>query len=757
MKCYKSKDIYICLLLCFFIGTAAFGYFMYLDKGALVIMADFNAQQIPFLTALNQHIKQFTGSWCWNVDRGTQIIGAYSFYNIGSPFVWITFLFPKSCIPYLMGWLYILKYMIAGVTAYLYLKMFVKNSKFAILGGILYSFSGFQSTNLLFFHFHDVVAFFPLLLIGLEKLVNQHKKTLFICAVFLNCITNYFFFISEVIFLVIYYLLRFWDKNREKYFKNALICFGCGCVGVGMAAILFLPSILYILGNSRTHSSFDFHTFSYYIGYILFSAKGALFPAESMSDLSCIMPQRWTSDSCYLPMLGGAFAIAYILKKKNTWLTRLIVILWIFSCSPTMDSLFYLFTEHYKRWWFMFVLMLILASILVLDSPKQYPIKTGIIINMTLLILFTAVLISLNQISWANRSYIYRKYIFGINCGISFLGLLLTWLWHSLKKLNERTSLISLFTGVSVFCAITTFYALSLYRHNAENAHEYLNRYQMGLQLKNIDDQYRYNLTDNVLTFTGEAAGIGSFSSTVSHSIHEFNMLFDFKRGNTSLSPGSIPGLKELLGAKYQLTEGTLPSPANNTSTDSFTVDGTTYYIAETDVCPIGFTQDTYITKDELKSLPVDKRGIAMLDNLIIDAKNEALISSYLSHNNSLNYSNDYNEISSLVSLNQKNRVFDFTRNSSGFQCNIELKDNKAIFFSVPYDDGWHAFANGEKINVMNCGGMTGILLSPGNYSISFKYKIPGLKFGIWLSILSSCIYIWIIRNEQRKNKKETY
>lgn len=279
-----------------------------------------------------------------------------------------------------------------------------KNSKFAILGRILYSFSEFQSTNLLFFHFHDIVAFFPLLLLGLEKLVSHHKKSLFTFAVFLNCISNYFFFISEVIFLAIYYLLRFWSKDRKTFFKNALISFGCGCVGVGMAAILFLPSILYILGNTRTHSSIGFHTLSNYIGHILIYAKGTLFPGESMGNLSCIMPQRWTSDSCYLPMLGSVFAITYLLKKKNNWLTKLIVILWIFSCLPTMDSLFYLFTEPYKRWWFMFVLMLTLASILVLDSPEQYPIKTGIIVNITLLVLFTVILISLNQISWANRS-----------------------------------------------------------------------------------------------------------------------------------------------------------------------------------------------------------------------------------------------------------------------------------------------------------------------------------------------------------------
>lgn len=145
MKFNKNKDIYICLLLCFLIGIASFGYFMYLDKGVLVVTSDFNSQQIPFLTALNHHFKNYTGSWCWNADLGTQIVGSYSFYNIGSPFVWLTFLFSKSCIPYLMGWLYILKYMTAGVTAYLYLKMFVKTVNLQSLEEFYIRFQNFKA------------------------------------------------------------------------------------------------------------------------------------------------------------------------------------------------------------------------------------------------------------------------------------------------------------------------------------------------------------------------------------------------------------------------------------------------------------------------------------------------------------------------------------------------------------------------------------------------------------------------------------
>lgn len=180
LKQPRDNNIYVCALLCFLVGVASFSYYMYLDGGVFTVADDFNVQQIPFLTALNHYVKNKSGMWCWNVDLGTQMIGAYSFYNLGSPFVWLTFLFPKSSVPYLTGWFYILKYVVAGITAYLYLRIFVKNRKYAVLGGVLYSFSGFQSVNLLFFHFHDVVAFFPLMLLGLERLITKHKRGLFI-------------------------------------------------------------------------------------------------------------------------------------------------------------------------------------------------------------------------------------------------------------------------------------------------------------------------------------------------------------------------------------------------------------------------------------------------------------------------------------------------------------------------------------------------------------------------------------------------
>ena len=192
------------------LGVCTFGYFILKEKGIFTLFADFNNQQIPFNILANQAVKSGEVFWNWNVDLGSNFIGAFSFYNLGSPFFWITLLFPAKAFPYLAGWIFILKYAVAGATSCAYIQLFVKDKKYAVLGSALYAFSGFQATNLLFYHFHDVVALFPLMLWGIEKMLVEKKKAIFAFTVFLNALLNYFFFVGEVIFVIVYFLYVFW-------------------------------------------------------------------------------------------------------------------------------------------------------------------------------------------------------------------------------------------------------------------------------------------------------------------------------------------------------------------------------------------------------------------------------------------------------------------------------------------------------------------------------------------------------------------
>lgn len=125
---------------------------------------------------MNYSLKNGSFLWTWYNDLGSNFIGTFSFYNLFSPFNMIGYVFPEKFFEYLIGPIFILKYGVAGLTSYLFFKRYVKNKNYALIGSLLYSFSGFQLTNILFYHFHDVFALFPLLLYTLDNLVYENKK-----------------------------------------------------------------------------------------------------------------------------------------------------------------------------------------------------------------------------------------------------------------------------------------------------------------------------------------------------------------------------------------------------------------------------------------------------------------------------------------------------------------------------------------------------------------------------------------------------
>ena len=183
---------------------------------------------------------------------GGSFVGNYAFYTLGSPFFWILSFFPSVMVPYLLGPLLALKYGTAGVTAYWYLRRYTKQNRVAFLGAVLYAFSGFQAGNVIYNHFHDAVAFFPLLLIGLDKLIDEKRKGVFALAVALNAMTNYFFFAGEVIFLGIYFISKVIWCNRSKI-KDIGHCLFEGIVGIGISCFIFFPAIIFTLRLSLIH------------------------------------------------------------------------------------------------------------------------------------------------------------------------------------------------------------------------------------------------------------------------------------------------------------------------------------------------------------------------------------------------------------------------------------------------------------------------------------------------------------------------
>ena len=93
------------------------GYFLY--------YGDFNSQQIPFYKHVGEAIAN-GGLFGWDrgTDLGSPLFTSYSFYNTGSPFFWITEIFPKSITISLIPFLLAIKTGVSALTSYAYMRRF---------------------------------------------------------------------------------------------------------------------------------------------------------------------------------------------------------------------------------------------------------------------------------------------------------------------------------------------------------------------------------------------------------------------------------------------------------------------------------------------------------------------------------------------------------------------------------------------------------------------------------------------------------
>ena len=105
--------------------------FLIVDNGHFLYYGDFNVQQVPFYQMCHDAILSGNTGWSWTTDLGANFIGSYTFYLLGSPFFWLTLLFPSEAVPYLMAPLLMLKFAFASLTGFIYLRRYVRRANWA--------------------------------------------------------------------------------------------------------------------------------------------------------------------------------------------------------------------------------------------------------------------------------------------------------------------------------------------------------------------------------------------------------------------------------------------------------------------------------------------------------------------------------------------------------------------------------------------------------------------------------------------------
>lgn len=738
----RISGIARCLLLSLLTAILAFSYFVIKGHGALTILDDYDKQVLTFATTVWDMVHSSDpGEWVWNIDLGSSFVTAFSYYNLGDPFFWLYLLLPRGSFPYYAWMIYIAKYTLAGVTAYIYLSHMigshdVHDENCAIVGALIYAFSGYQAANLLFFIFHNAVAFFPLLLYGIETIDDKKKRPLFILAIWISCLSNYFFFVMEVIFMLIYFVFRNKDEKLMDVAGKFKACIVCGIIGVGMAAVLFIPNIIFVLRSSRSSGMMTPDAF-YDLASILYIFKGMLLPGDTMSDECALAHHTWKSTFCYLPLFGMSFVIAYI-KKEKTWLKWMLATLLVISLSPILQAGFLLFTQEYQRWWFMLTLMTALATVKVLKDPNEYPIAKGTAIYVSAIVVLALTLFN------GNAVYHPRRFIFFLLVAISGPSILTL-----MCKTNRMKDCLVIVMTV-VMCAGTTALVLHYYRVGT-STDKYMAKYESSLQLKTLDDQYRYATTDNIRTVVGNVSGIGTFSSTIENSSAKLTELvtgYYFWDGSSERE--YFPELITFLGGKYVITND---KDADNIVYE-FTEGEEKLYVTEQDAFPIGYVKDAWISEEEFLETDIEDRVKILEQAAVVSIDDADKIGSTMQQITADDIDINANE-SDLIVKAESDKVSDFKTSSHGFSCKTDYDKQAAVYFTIPNDPGWTVHIDGEETEIIDSIGMMIVVVPEGLHEITVVYNTPGLRTGIVVSVVSWGIFYVYIAIQHYKNRRQ--
>lgn len=84
----------------------------------------------------------------------------------------------------------------------------------------------------------------------------------------------------------------------------------------------------------------------------------------------------------------------------------------------------------------------------------------------------------------------------------------------------------------------------------------------------------------------------------------------------------------------------------------------------------------------------------------------------------------------------------------------VNVAENKMLFTSINYDEGWTVLVDGKKANTVKIGdALIGINLDEGEHTIEFSYYPQGLKLGIIISVATFALLILFLIFKKLLNK----
>ena len=254
------------IILCFFVPFIFLGICYAINDvipfgDRTIFYGDFKAQYYPFIQEFQDKL-QNGGSllWTWNSGLGSIFVGMIGYY-ISSPMYLLLAFVPQKFLIIAINILMMTKFGLCGLFTGMFLKNVYKKNDISLVAFSLgYAFSSFMmgyNWNILWL---DTVALLPLVALGVYKLVYEKKFKVYIIALALGLIANYYIGYMLCVFTLIWFFIL-WAKYPKKHrtlkrFTSSLFSIaGFTVIALSLTAFLMIPAYLQLQASGSTNDT----------------------------------------------------------------------------------------------------------------------------------------------------------------------------------------------------------------------------------------------------------------------------------------------------------------------------------------------------------------------------------------------------------------------------------------------------------------------------------------------------------------------
>lgn len=723
----------------------------WIQYGGFMLTTDFLNQQIPFIMETKRMFASGTPFWSWNTYFGDNFIGAYSFYTLTSPFVWLNCLFPVEYIYESITLTLYLKFICLAAVSFLYFRKMEISEESSIAGSLLFVFSSFVIINLGYYHFMEPMICFPIFLWSIEKFLQKEKygRTCLCLTSFGVLFTNFYFAPCTFFSGLVYFVFRVNALCRTKKLSCCLTAFSLVATGGLLASFVVVPTLFHLMGGPRTE--IELKNLLY---YNLAKRVYSLFcPILREGPVPLCSFTGWSSTAAHLPVVGLMLAMLYVLRNRSSWLSGTLVCLLVLYLTP-LNGVFSLFTNPgYTRWAYALSFMIVLASIKFLDEKSNVSMRSFYIYAVVCVGVW--LWIYLVPVSWR----IYRHIPFvddEIPCTLIAAGLLVGSLVLLYIYCKRRT-------GTTLIGCVVLFATLHLGCFSFAHSDAYSTTFQ-GDKIKiGIFDTYvrnnplGYHLTTPAyrtyfvtrqqpfysnVSLLKNVPGVICYNSVQNNKARKMFLCADstltevrisFQPNINLTSFNALMSVRDVVKYHDEFSAMSMPElGALEEKNERFSRFSAKYYI------PFGFTYDHYMLQSSIDSLlllqPKPDVPLMMLKALSVQEDDEDIMSRYMEKTTV----DDSCTIEETVRQRNGETCTHQQFTTTGFTCQSNLKRENLVFFSVPADEGFTARIDGRQTRIyeVNCG-LSGIVVPKGTHEIEFSFVPKGLYAGILISLLA--------------------